>query len=141
MRFANLYGPFSAHKNSVVAKFIKDIVATGKITIDGSGAQTRDMIYVEDLCQAVQLALASDVNGEVFQIATGVETSIRQLAEIIREVMGRQVELVDAPARQGDIDKNYSAIAKARALLGWEPQVTLNEGLLRTWEWFSNDSL
>lgn len=136
LRFANLYGPFSGHKNSVVAKFIKDIVATGKITIDGGGAQTRDVIYVGDLCRAVQLALASDVGGEVFQIATGVETSILQLAELVRQVVGRDIEMTQAPARQGDIDKNYSAITKAREVLGWEPEISLDKGLKRTWEWF-----
>ncbi len=137
LRFANLFGPFSAHKNSVVAKFFKDIASTGTITIDGGGTQTRDMIYVGDLCQAVQLALASDVGGEVFQIATSVETSILQLAELVRQVVGRDIEMTHDPARQGDIDKNYSAITKAREVLGWEPQVSLEEGLKRTWEWFT----
>ncbi len=136
LRFANLYGPYSAHKDSVVAKFFKDIVATGSITIDGDGRQTRDFIYVGDLCRAVKLALESDISGEVFQIATGVETSIHQLAELVRQVVGRDIEMAQAPARQGDIDKNYSAITKAREVLGWEPKVGLEEGLEETWGWF-----
>ena len=87
LRFANLYGPYSAHKNSVVAKFIKDIAAGGQITIHGDGQQTRDFIYVGDLCRAIQLALESEIGGEVFQIATGVETSIAELADAVEVTM------------------------------------------------------
>ncbi len=83
LRFANVYGPYSTHKNSVVAKFFKDILAKGQITIDGDGRQTRDFLYVDDLCRAIVLALESDVAGEVFQIATGVE----RLAAAIRQVL------------------------------------------------------
>lgn len=135
LRFANLYGPYSAHKNSVVAKFFKDIVATGHITIDGDGQQTRDFIYVGDLCRAVLLALRSDVSGEVFQIATGIETSIAQLAALVQEVAGRDVDVEYGPPRQGDIRKNYSAIGKVHEMLGWEPQFGLRQGLEQTWGW------
>ena len=136
LRFANIYGPYSAHKNSVVAKFFKDIQTTGQITIDGDGQQTRDFIHVGDLCQAILLALESDVGGEVFQIATGVETSIHELAAMVQEVAGSPVEVRHGPARQGDIRKNYSGVAKARAELGWEPEIVLGQGLKLTWDWF-----
>lgn len=137
LRFGNVYGPFSAHKNSVVAKFFKDILTKGGITIDGDGNQTRDFIYVGDLCRAILLALESDVAGEVFQIATGVETSINELAAMVQEVVGGEVEVNHGPPRQGDIRKNYSAVSKARAMLGWEPLVALRQGLELTWEWFN----
>ncbi|HEY75770.1 MAG TPA: SDR family NAD(P)-dependent oxidoreductase [Thermoflexia bacterium] len=139
LRFANVYGPYSAHKSSVVAKFFKDILAQGRITIDGDGQQTRDFIYVDDLCRAILLALESDVAGEVFQIATGVETSIQRLAQMVQEVAGRPVALRHGPARRGDIRKNYSAVEKARKVLGWEPRVGLEEGLQETWRWFSQE--
>ena len=136
LRFGNVYGPFSAHKNSVVARFFKDIAALGRITVDGDGRQTRDFIYVGDLCRAVLLALRSDTAGEVFQVATGVETSIQDLALLVQEVVGRDVGLQFGPARQGDIWKNYSAIAKAREMLVWDPEVGLHDGLVQTWRWF-----
>jgi UDP-glucose 4-epimerase len=141
LRFANVYGPYSAHKGSVVAKFFKDIVAEGEITIDGDGQQTRDFVHVSDLCRAIILALESDVSGEVFQIATGVETSIQELAETVREVTGRSLEVRHGPARQGDIRKNYSAVGKVRSVLGWEPTVELRDGLREMWEWFQNRAL
>ena len=138
LRFANLYGPYSAHKNSVVAKFIKDIQSTGTITIDGDGLQTRDFIYVGDLCEAVVLALGSDIGGEVFQIATGIETSIRALADQIEACMDVDLAVQYGSTRQGDIRKNYSRVDKAKEQLGWEPQIALDEGLALTLAWFAS---
>lgn len=136
LRFANLYGPYSAHKQSVVAKFFKDMAREGRLTIDGDGRQTRDFIYVGDLCRAVILALQRDVSGEVFQIATGVETSILELAEMVQQVAGVDADVEHGPKRQGDIRKNYSGITKVRRMLGWEPNVGLQHGLELTWKWF-----
>lgn len=138
MRFGNVYGPFSAHKNSVVAKFFKDILAIGQLVLDGDGDQTRDLIYVGDLCDAIVRALESKISGEVFQIATGMETSIRSLASLIQQTVERDVEVRHGPSRKGDIHRNFSAIDKARTLLHWEPQVHLHEGLQMTWEWFQS---
>lgn len=138
LRFANLYGPYSSNKGSVVAKFIKDIQSSGMITIDGDGQQTRDFIYVGDLCRAIQLALESDISGEVFQIATGVETSILELARLIQETMASNVQIAHAPPRQGDIRKNYSEIFKVERIIGWQPQVSLAQGIVRTCNWFAH---
>lgn len=136
LRFANVYGPYSAHKQSVIAQFFQDILAGRSITIDGDGQQTRDFLYVNDLGQAILLALESKVSGEVFQIARGVETSIQELASIVQEVTGGSVEVRHGPARRGDIRKNYSAVDKVRTALGWEPRVALRKGLELTWDWF-----
>jgi UDP-glucose 4-epimerase len=136
LRFANLYGPYSAHKSSVVAKFFKDIIKTGGIQVDGDGNQTRDFIYVGDLCHAVLLALDSNVQGEVFQIATGVETSINELVDLVKITTRLKLDVVHGKRRRGDIDKNYSDITKVHRILGWEPNVSLEEGLKITWEWF-----
>ena len=136
LRFANVYGPFSSHKGSVVAKFLTDAMTTGSITIDGDGGQTRDFLYVGDLCRAVHLAIESDAAGEVIQIANGTETSILTLAELIRAALGGDVQVKHGPGRQGDPRRNYSSIAKAKALLGWEPRESLASGLEKTVHWF-----
>jgi len=141
LRFANAYGPYSAHQNGVVAKFFKDILTTGQITVDGDGQQTRDFIYVQDLCRAILLALESKVSGEVFQIATGVETSILDLARLVQTVVGRDIGLQYGPPRPGDIRKNYSAVSKAQKMLGWQPQVELKEGLQETWHQFQSSAV
>ncbi len=136
LRFGNVYGPFSEEKSSVVAKFFKDIAQTGEVTVEGDGGQTRDFVYVEDICDALLAALASDLGGEVFQIATGVETSVLELVGLMQAVIGHPIVVRNAPARQGDARKNYSNISKARALLGWEPRTSLRDGLGKTWAWF-----
>lgn len=135
LRFANAYGPKSTHKGSVVAKFLKDATATGKLTIFGDGMQTRDFVHTADLCNAIIAGIESNVGGETFQIATGIETTILDLAQMIQKEFP-QVEIVHEGQRAGEIIKNYSNIRKARRLLEWEPQVTLADGLAETIHWF-----
>jgi UDP-glucose 4-epimerase len=137
LRFGNVYGPFSGRKQSVVAKFFGEIDAGRPLVVDGDGGQTRDFIYVEDLCRAVLAALDADVAGEVFQIATGVETSIGELAALVQAVVGRDVVVSAGPPRTGDVRQSYAVVAKAHAQLGWQPQVTLEAGLRKTWQWWN----
>lgn len=141
LRFANVYGPRSTHKGSVVAKFIKDAMQSRQLTIYGDGEQTRDFIYVEDLCRAVIAALRSDVGGETFQIATGHETRIIDLAHMVQRAFpAQEVEIVHTGRRAGEIIKNYSSIEKAGRVLGWVPHVTVEEGLRATVEQFQSDT-
>jgi len=137
LRFANVYGPFSAHKRSVIAEFIRAAKAGRHLVIDGDGSQTRDFIYVGDLCRAINLALKVETCGEVFQIATGVETSIAQLAGMIQNAAGGGMSVSYGLLRQGDVKRNYSEIRKAQRVLSWQPVVSLAEGLQHTWTWFS----
>ncbi len=136
LRFANVYGPFSAHKNSVVAHFMKQILAQSPLNLDGGGLQTRDFIYVEDLCAAILAALRCPAEGEIIQIATGVETSIQDLAARIIKLAGNSVVCEKAPVRAGDMQRNFSEISKAARLLGWRPGTSLDTGLASTWHWF-----
>lgn len=137
LRFANVYGPGSTHKGSVVAKWIKDAMGTGRLVIYGDGEQTRDFIYVDDLCRAILAALNSNCGGETFQIATGMETRVIDLAHIIQEAMpDREIEIMHEGQRAGEIIKNYSSIAKAKRILGWSPRVSFYDGLATTIAWF-----
>jgi UDP-glucose 4-epimerase len=137
LRFGNVYGPFSAHKSSVVARFFTDIQRDGRVVVEGDGRQTRDFVYVGDLCTAIVLALESHCGGETFQIATGVETSIAEVAEIASKVSGRTITTDRREPRRGDVRRSYSSIAKADTVLGWRPTVSLGDGLAATWEWFA----
>ncbi|HXZ13265.1 MAG TPA: NAD-dependent epimerase/dehydratase family protein [Candidatus Sulfotelmatobacter sp.] len=136
LRFGNVYGPYSAHKSSVVAKFFQAILAGMPLVVNGEGGQTRDFIYVGDLCRAIAAALESEASGEIFQIATGIETSIADLARMVQQAAASSVSIESAPARAGDIERNYSSIGKAKSLLGWQPAVSLERGLAATWRWF-----
>jgi UDP-glucose 4-epimerase len=118
---------------------MKEIAAGHGLQIDGDGEQTRDFIYVGDLCRAIELALESEVSGEVFQIATGIETSIRALAGLIEQVLGKRLSTQYVPARQGDVRRSVSTIEKARVLLSWRPEFDLLQGLNETWKWFQRE--
>jgi len=143
LRFSNCVGPYSDRKSSVVATFIRKAVAGEPLTIHGSGDQTRDFVHVSDVCRAIDLCLTLRQKdqvgretpwGEVFQVGTGIETSIRELCSIIAEVSGDNAEVVYEERREGDIQRNYSDISRARRVLGFEPAVTLREGIAELWE-------
>lgn len=138
LRFANVYGPRSTHKSSVVAKFIRHVQVNQPLIIYGDGHQTRDFIHVGDLCQAIVCALGADVGGEIFQIATGQETTVLELVKLLRNNFSDQAIQVEfAEARPGEIIRNYSNIEKAREILGFEPVISLKQGLSETCAWFA----
>jgi UDP-glucose 4-epimerase len=137
LRFSNVYGPYSYHKGSVVAQFFKNLLQGQPLTIYGDGSQTRDFVFVEDLIEAILLADQHDTPGEVFQIASGRETSIAELVWLMKQVLpGSSFDIRHEPARAGEISRNYARIEKASRLLAYEPKMQLEEGLERTWQWF-----
>lgn len=140
LRFGNVYGPLSKHKDSVVAKFFKQALAGEPLEIYGDGNQTRDFIYIDDLIRAVMLSARTGVGGEVFQIATYRETTVNEIASHIKEIVeasaGMKVNIVYGENRTGDVRRNYSDISKAKKMLGWEPDFDLRNGLEKTFEYF-----
>jgi len=143
LRFGNVYGPLSGHKNSAVARFIKRAMDGETLEIYGDGTQTRDFIFIGDLIRAIKLSATVDgVGGEVFQIATSSETSVQELIDKLLPVLAdagmRDVEVRQTAPRLGDVQRNYSDISKADRLLGWRAEVALDEGLRRTVAWFTD---
>ncbi|MDQ2966056.1 MAG: NAD-dependent epimerase/dehydratase family protein [Chloroflexota bacterium] len=139
LRFSNAYGPRSLHKKSVVAAWVRAALARRPLTVHGDGEQTRDFVYVDDLARAVLAALDAPpdaVAGEVFQVGTGRETTINELAAVIGRAAGRPSEIVRAPARPGDVRRNVSRVDKAEERLGYRAAVPLPEGLAETVTWF-----
>ncbi len=137
LRFSNVYGPFSYHKGSVVAQFFRNLMQEEPLVIYGDGQQTRDFIYVDDLVDAVLLADKSETPGEVFQIASGRETSLKDLLAAMKRVLPSvKFDVRYQPARAGEILRNYASIEKARRLLGYNPSKKLDDGLGDTWSWF-----
>lgn len=137
LRFANVYGPFSAHKDNAIPNFIKRCLKGEAITIYGDGSQTRDFIHVDDLCDGILCALITDeVAGEVFQLGTEVETSVAQLATMIRDATGAASDIRFEPKRLGDVYRSRVDASKARRLLGFDPSITLEEGLAATAAWY-----
>lgn len=140
LRFGNVYGPMSKRKNSVVAKFIKLAFDGQQLEIYGDGSQTRDFLYIDDLINAIMCASKTEIGGEVFQIATHNETTVNEIASMIKDIFeketGRKIEIIHGSTRLGDVKRNYSDITKAKTVLGWGPKITLQDGIRRTYEWY-----
>lgn len=141
LRFGNIYGPGSGHKNSVVAKFIKQSLNGETLEIYGDGKQTRDFIYIDDLIQAIRLAATKEgVGGEAFQIATAKETTLSELVETLLPILNdagiENVNVHHTAPRLGDVKRNYSDTTKAQQILGWQVRTTLSTGLKQTVDWF-----
>lgn len=141
LRFGNVYGPFSSHKSSVVAKFIRRAMEGKTLEIYGDGKQTRDFIYTEDLVDAIYKAATKEqVGGEIFQIATNKETTVLELTESLvnqlKKAGIKEIDVQHADPRVGDVRRNYSDTSKAKELLNWESKTSLDLGLNSTIEWF-----
>lgn len=143
LRFGNVYGPRQdPHGEAgVVAIFCNRILQGKPLTIFGDGLQTRDYVYVGDVARAVflgaihDLPAAARVDARAFNVGTGVGTSVIDLARLLQEAAGSTVATVFAPKRPGEQQESFLDASKARAQLGWEPVVTLSEGLARTFAW------
>ena len=136
LRFFNVYGPHMkpGPYAGVIYKFLERMREGKPLRIEGDGKQTRDFVYVEDVAKAVVLALESDATG-VYNVGTGREISILDLARLLFSLTGRDTGLEFAPPRPGDIRRSRADISKIRKL-GWEPSFDLESGLKRTIEWF-----
>ena len=139
LRFSNAYGPYSLHKKSVVASWLRSALAGAPIRIDGDGDQTRDFVHAEDLARGILAAIdapEADVAGELFQVGTAVETTVNDLADALARAVTRPVVIERVEGRAGDVRRNVSRIDKAARVLGYRPRVTLEDGLARTARWF-----
>jgi UDP-glucose 4-epimerase len=142
-RFANVYGPYSGHKKGAITVFFKALHRGEPIIIYGDGNASRDFMYVDDICAGIRLGLTTDVpGGTVVHLATGVETSVVQLARACREVVGRPDHPIEFRARRaGEVERNFATYDLAHRLLGFEPSVSLEEGLARTWKWYLDNGV
>jgi UDP-glucose 4-epimerase len=127
----NAYGPGQSGGaySGVISIFMEQALAGEPITVEGDGTQTRDFVHVSDLVHAFRLAGVTDHVGAAFNVGTGRSVSIRELAELVKRVTGSSSEIVHTDPREGDIEHSRADISKAEALLGYEPRVTLGEGL------------
>jgi UDP-glucose 4-epimerase len=134
LRFANVYGPRqeTGLEGGVVAIFLNAMAAGEETTIFGDGAQTRDFVAVDDVVQALLLAPGRP---GVFNVGSGVETSVLELHESCRAISTTDGPPLLAPAREGDLKRSVLDVSLAERELGWRPSVPLDEGLLRTWNW------
>jgi UDP-glucose 4-epimerase len=137
LRLANVYGPRQdPHGEAgVVAIFSRALVEGRAAVINGDGLQTRDYVYVGDVVEAFVRALRSDVQGS-FNVGTESETDVNQLYQVIASAARSSAEAEHGPGRPGEQKRSVVATAKIRESLGWEPQVSLPEGIEQTVEYF-----
>lgn len=139
LRFANAYGPYSSHKTSVIPKFIRRAKQEKPLEIYGDGEQTRDFIHSEDIARAIKEVMETNFESpyELFQVATGIETKIKDLAEMISNLASEKdldVPVVHGDPRPGEIRFNYSSIDKLTKLTQWKPDNKLRKGVKRIFE-------
>ncbi|MBS1261517.1 MAG: UDP-glucose 4-epimerase [Calditrichaeota bacterium] len=137
LRIANAYGPRqNPHGEAgVIAIFAERLLAGERPVIFGSGRQTRDYVYCEDLARICTIVLERDEN-DVYHAGTGIETDVLQLLAMIQQHAGTEVEPEFAPAKPGENMRSSLAIGKARERLGWTPEIDLDHGIRRTVEFF-----
>lgn len=130
LRYFNVYGPRQNPEYSAVVRTFLDQARRGDaITIEGDGRQTRDFVHVADVVQANCRAATTDDTGEAFNVGTGTSITVRGLAEAIRRVADSDSDIVHVDPRPGDIDDSRADITKAKEHLGYEPTVSLSDGL------------
>jgi len=134
LRYGNVYGPRQdPHGEAGVVAIFLGALAKGQAPrIFGDGLQTRDYTYAGDVARA-SLAAAGHAGG-VFNVGTGLETSVVELYELCRTVSGSSLEAVEAPARLGELQRSVLDVSLAERELGWRAEVPLEEGLRLTWE-------
>ncbi|MBI5510699.1 MAG: NAD-dependent epimerase/dehydratase family protein [Deltaproteobacteria bacterium] len=138
LRYANVYGPRQdPHGEAgVVAIFAGKMLAGLTPTIYGDGRQTRDYVFVDDVVRANLLALRHDQAQGAYNIGTGLETDLLQLAGALRKATGYEGEIVHADAKPGEQRRSVLDIGRAGRELHWQPQCDLDSGIRKTVEWF-----
>jgi len=140
LRYFNIFGPRQdpgSPYSGVLAKFCTAFLEGTPPSVFGDGEQTRDFTYVENAVQANLLACeAPNASGKVFNVGVGGRVSLNEVLRELRKITGKALEAKYEPPRDGDIRDSQADISRAREFLGYEPQVSFEEGLARTFEWY-----
>jgi UDP-glucose 4-epimerase len=137
LRYANVYGPRQDPfgEAGVVAIFTQKMLTGEQPVINGNGQQTRDYIYVEDVVEAHMVVMNDNVEG-VFNVGAQSETSVNQLSQYLAELTGYRNKAIYGPEKRGELSRSLLDYGKLNKTVGWEPQVSLQEGLEKTVNYF-----
>ena len=138
LRFANVYGPWSAHKKGSTTLFFRAIHAGEPMVIYGDGSSSRDYTHVDDISWALAASLERDLpGGTVLHIASGVETTVAELARLCGEAAGVPDHPVEyRPTRVGEVDRNFATYDLAGQMIGYKPSIDRESGIRSTWRWY-----
>jgi len=139
LRFANVYGERQGDggEGGVISIFTKRLASDQGITIYGDGEQTRDFIYAGDVAAGIYGALCTATANRVYNISTQTEVSLKELVNVLTNVSQKKITPLYGPAREGDIYRSMLANGQAKKYLAWEPHISLEEGLRRTYGYFA----
>lgn len=133
LRYFNVFGPHQdphSEYAAVIPKFIAALLANQPITIYGSGEQSRDFTYVDNVAEANLLALrAPHAAGKVFNVGCGARTTLNQLVSLLEKSLGIKAQINHAPPKPADVRHSLADISRARQELGYEPKIMVEEGL------------
>jgi len=141
LRYANIFGDRQGNsgEGGVVSVFMKNILKNNKSCINGDGTNTRDYVYVKDVAEANVKAL-DIINSDFFNISTGIETDLNSLVKLIKIVSESDSLFIHSEAIKGEQLRSCLDNSKARNVLGWNPEFSLEEGLKYTFNWFKYNS-
>ena len=135
----NNYGP-RQHPEKVIPRFITQALCDEPLTIHGDGHASRDWLYVDDDAEAIETLIETDVErvaGEVVNVATGVDISVSEIADLVLEQLGKPASLKQhVPERPGQVDRHIGSTAKLERLTGWTARTSFGDGLERTVAWY-----
>jgi dTDP-glucose 4,6-dehydratase len=138
----NNYGP-NQHPEKVIPRFVLQALADEPLTVHGDGTATRDWLYVEDDAEAIQAVIEADLDlvvGEVINIATGIDVSVSDIADLVLDLTGKPASFKEHVAeRPGQVHRHIGSTDKAERLLGWRAETSLEEGLRRTVAWYRDN--
>ena len=144
LRYFNVFGPNqdpSSQYSAVIPKFIKALSKGEKPVIYGSGNQSRDFTFVDNVVEANLLAAKSENGlGEVFNIACGGETSLNELVKMLEDIILVKVGIDYQKERRGDVLRSSADISKAREIFGYSPKIIIKEGLVKTVDWYKQNA-
>ncbi len=141
LRYANVYGPRQNPfgEAGVVAIFTDRLLQNKKAIINGDGKQTRDFVFVEDVVESNVLALRYP-KSDTFNIATGIETDINRIFRMLKDKAGSKQKETHGPAKSGEQRRSVLDCSKAKRFLKWKPRHSLQEGIAKTVEYYSQAS-
>jgi UDP-glucose 4-epimerase len=138
LRYANIYGPrqdFQSEEGRVIAIFASRMIAGRPLTIDGDGEQSRDMLYVGDVATA-NLAALERGSGGTYHVSSGFDVTVNELFRKLAILTDYKQQPAHGPRRKGDVYRIALDNARARRELGWQPAISLEEGLASTVDYF-----
>jgi dTDP-glucose 4,6-dehydratase len=142
LRPFNNYGP-RQHWEKVVPRFVTSALSDEPLTVHGDGHASRDWLYVEDDAEAIVAAIEADLDtvaGEVINVATGIDVSVSEIADLVLDMLGKPASLkAHVEERPGQVDRHIGSTEKAARLLGWKARTSFPQGLDRTVAWYRDN--